>query len=118
MGCRVCQRPSRAEGDVITIPVNLAIRNSSPLFSEVSYQYIPVTDFSPGFSHIAATGKELSDEMYMSPRITRRFTTAKPATDAVHDRPSAIGSAVADLIRSIANRDVTFFNGTVAINFL
>ena len=70
MGCRVCQRPSRA-GDVITIPVNLAIPNSSPLFSEVSYQYIPVTDFSPGFSHIAATGKELSDEMYMSPRITR-----------------------------------------------
>jgi hypothetical protein len=54
MGCRVCQRPSRAEGDVITIPVNLAIPNSSPLFSEVSYQYIPVTDFS----HIAATGKE------------------------------------------------------------
>jgi hypothetical protein len=33
-------------------------------------------------------------------------------------RDSAIGSAVVDLIRSIANREVTFFNGTVAISFL
>ena len=56
----------RADGDVVTIPVNLAIPNSSLLFSEISYLYIPVT----GFSHIAASGKELSDEMYMSPRIT------------------------------------------------
>ena len=31
---------------------------------------------------------------------------------------SAKGSAVVDLIRSIANRDVTFFSGTVAISFL
>jgi hypothetical protein len=58
-----------ADGDVVTIPVNLAIPNSALLFSEISYLYIPVTGFSPGFSHIAS-GKELSDEMYMSPRIT------------------------------------------------
>jgi hypothetical protein len=50
--------------------VNLAIPDSWLLFSEISYLYIPVTGFSPGFSHIAASGKELSDEMYMSPRIT------------------------------------------------
>ncbi|HEY6383264.1 MAG TPA: hypothetical protein VIY07_15850 [Pseudolabrys sp.] len=56
----------RAKGDIVTIPVNLAVPNSSLIFSEVSYQYIPVT----GFSHISATGKTLSDEMYMSPRIT------------------------------------------------
>jgi Flp pilus assembly protein TadG len=60
----------RADGDVVTIPVNLAIPDSWLLFSEISYLYIPVTGFSPGFSHIAASGKELSDEMYMSPRIT------------------------------------------------
>ena len=60
----------RAKGDVVTIPVNLAVPNTSLVFSEVSYQYIPVTGFSPGFSHISATGKTLSDEMYMSPRIT------------------------------------------------
>ena len=29
-----------------------------------------------------------------------------------------IGSAVVDLIRSIAKRDVTFFSGTAAISFL
>jgi hypothetical protein len=99
--------------------VNLAVPNSSLIFSEVSYQYIPVTGFSPGFSHISATGKTLSDEMYMSSRITPPvYDTTKPATDAFHGRASAIGSAVVDLMRSIANRDVTFFNGTVAINFL
>jgi len=60
----------RAEGDVVTIPVNLAVPNSSLVFSEVSYQYIPVTGFTPGFSHISSTGITLSDQMYMSPRIT------------------------------------------------
>jgi hypothetical protein len=33
-------------------------------------------------------------------------------------RASAIGSAVVDLIRSIANREVTFFSGTAVISFL
>jgi hypothetical protein len=33
-------------------------------------------------------------------------------------KPYGIGSAVVDLIFSMANRDVTFFNGTAAINFL
>ena len=60
----------RAEGDVVTIPVNLAVPNSSLIFSEVSYQYIPVTGFIPSFSRISNTGITLSDVMYMSPRIT------------------------------------------------
>jgi Flp pilus assembly protein TadG len=60
----------RAAGDTVTIPVNLAVPNSSLVFAEVGYQYIPVTGFSPGFSHIAATGITLADQMYMSPRIT------------------------------------------------
>jgi Flp pilus assembly protein TadG len=60
----------RAQGDVVTVPPDLALPNSSLVYSEVSYQYIPVTGFSPGFSHIAATGITLSDQMYMSPRIT------------------------------------------------
>jgi len=61
---------ARAEGDVVTIPINLAVPNSSLVLSEVSYQYIPVTGFSPGFIHIGSTGITLSDQMYMSPRIT------------------------------------------------
>jgi Flp pilus assembly protein TadG len=60
----------RAKGDVVTIPINLAVPNSSLVYSEVSYQYIPVTGFSPGFSHIGTSGITLSDQMYMSPRIT------------------------------------------------
>ncbi len=49
---------------------NLAVPNSYLVFSEVSYQYIPVTGFSPGFSHISASGITLSDVMYMAPRIS------------------------------------------------
>ena len=59
----------RATGDTITIPSDLAVPNSYLVLSEVSYQYVPVTGFSPGFSHIAATGITLSDKMFMSPRI-------------------------------------------------
>jgi len=59
----------RADGEVVTIPVNLAVPNSYLVFSEVSYQYIPVTGFRPGFSHISASGITLWDVMYMAPQI-------------------------------------------------
>jgi len=61
---------ARAPNEVVTIPANLAVPNSYLVFSEVSYQYVPVTGFSPGFSHISASGITLSDVMYMAPRIT------------------------------------------------
>ncbi|MGA7023596.1 MAG: TadE/TadG family type IV pilus assembly protein [Pseudolabrys sp.] len=60
----------RAPGEVVTIPANLAVPNSYLVFTEVSYQYVPVTGFSPGFSHISASGITLSDVMYMAPRIS------------------------------------------------
>ena len=56
----------RAANEVVTIPANLAVPNSYLVFSEVSYQYVPVT----GFSHISASGITLSDVMYIAPRIT------------------------------------------------
>jgi Flp pilus assembly protein TadG len=58
-------------GEAITIPDNLKAPGvvSYLILAEVGYQYVPVTGFSPGFSHIAATGITLSDKMYMSPRI-------------------------------------------------
>ncbi|MGB8531298.1 MAG: TadE/TadG family type IV pilus assembly protein [Pseudolabrys sp.] len=56
----------RAPGEVVTFPTNLAVPNSYLVFSEVSYQYVPVT----GFSHISASGITLSDVMYMAPRIS------------------------------------------------
>ena len=61
---------ARQPGEAAVVPPDLAIPGSSLIWSEVSYLYIPVTGFSPGFSYIAATGKELSDQMYMTPRIT------------------------------------------------
>ncbi len=59
---------ARAAGSAIVIPSALAVPNSSLVFSEVSYTYAPVTGYT-GFNHI--TGPiTLSDQMYMSPRIT------------------------------------------------
>jgi Flp pilus assembly protein TadG len=62
---------ARAHGDAITIPNDLKTAGvvSYLILAEVGYQYVPVTGFSPGFSHIAATGITLQDKMYMSPRI-------------------------------------------------
>jgi Flp pilus assembly protein TadG len=59
-----------APGDVISIPSDLAVPNSSVVFSEVSYLYVPVTGFIPGWSHISAEGITLSDRMFMAPRLT------------------------------------------------
>jgi Flp pilus assembly protein TadG len=68
---------ARATGENATVPADLRIPGSSLIWSEVSYLYHPVTGFSPGFSYIAATGKDLSDEMFMSPRITPPVYDAK-----------------------------------------
>jgi Flp pilus assembly protein TadG len=64
---------ARAKGDVVTIPADLRVPNSSLVWSEVSYLYIPVTGFAPGssgYSFISTTGITLSDQMFMAPRIT------------------------------------------------
>ncbi len=52
---------------------------------------------------------------------TRRVTTAWGRTTGSVDRQSyaaGTGSAVTDLIFSIAKREVTFFSGTALISFL
>jgi Flp pilus assembly protein TadG len=60
-----------SRGDSIVVPPDLVVPATVTflVLAEVSYQYLPVTGFSPGFSHIASTGITLSDKMYMSPRI-------------------------------------------------
>jgi tight adherence protein C len=50
--------------------------------------------------------------------VIKVMRCSRPRGQADRYRASAIGSAVVDLIRSIAKRDVTFFSGTVAISFL
>jgi len=64
-----------ATGDVVVVPADLKTPGvaSNLVWSEVSYLYVPVTGFAPGssnFSYISTTGITLSDQMYMSPRIT------------------------------------------------
>jgi len=64
---------AHAQGAVVSVPADLALPNSSLVWSEVSYLYVPVTGFAPGssnYSYISNTGITLSDQMYMSPRIT------------------------------------------------
>lgn len=55
---------ARTAGTVITIPTALAVPSSQLLFSEVSYAYTPTVGYT-------ITGTlNLTDRMYMSPRIT------------------------------------------------
>jgi len=60
----------RAKGSVVTIPSDLVVPNTSVVFSEVSYLYVPVTGYVPGWSHISGDGIALSDRMFMTPRLT------------------------------------------------
>jgi Flp pilus assembly protein TadG len=54
----------RATGSGVTLPASLAVPSSSLVFSEVSYDYTPTVGYT-------ITGTlTLSDQMYMSPRIT------------------------------------------------
>ena len=92
----------------------LQVANTQLLFSEVSYAYTPTV------GHVITGTLNLSDTMYMARASARRSITAPPAPDHFLSAAfaSLIGSAVVDLIRSIAKRDVTFLSGTVAISFL
>ena len=57
-------RNGTAKSGVLTIPAALAVPNSQLIFSEVSYAYTPTIGYT-------ITGTlNLSDQMYMSPRIT------------------------------------------------
>jgi Flp pilus assembly protein TadG len=84
----------RAVGATVSLPSALNVASTSLIWSEVSYTYKPT---------IGGRG---------SPTRSRALRVADP-------RPrQGIGSAVVDLIFSIAKRDVTFFSGTVLISFL
>lgn len=54
----------RGTNTVVTIPADLAVANTQILFSEVSYT------FSPMFIHSVTGVLNLSDKMYMSPRMS------------------------------------------------
>jgi Flp pilus assembly protein TadG len=57
-------RNGSAKSGVLTIPAALAVPNSQLIYSEVSYAYTPTIGYT-------ITGTlNLSDQMYMSPRIT------------------------------------------------
>jgi len=51
-------------GSTVTLPTALAVANTQLLFSEVSYTY------DPAVGHVITGTLNLSDKMYMSPRIS------------------------------------------------
>ena len=56
---------ARADGSTVTLPsADLAVPNSYLVWSEVNYNYTPVVGYT-----ISGT-LALSDQMFMSPRIT------------------------------------------------
>ena len=69
-GAATTNTTPRAHGSTVSIPPDLRVPNSQLVFSEVSYQYVPVTGYIPAWSHIGANGITLSDKMYMTPRLT------------------------------------------------
>jgi hypothetical protein len=76
---------------------------------------ILVTADAQALPRLFVTTANFADENQSSRRLP--FMSPRIQFPARY-RVSAIGSAVVDLIRSIAKRDVTFFSGTVPISFL
>jgi hypothetical protein len=72
--------------------------------------------YNPTSGYVLTGTFTLEDQMYMAPRLSSMVTrvNSRRSTRRIH----GIGSAVVDLIFSIANRDVTFLSGTAAISRL
>ena len=80
------------------------------IWGEVQYAH------NPTFGYVLTATFTLKSEMDMARgcRAWRRASIPEGPPRRLH----GIGSAVVDLIFSIANRDVTFLSGTAAINLL
>ena len=80
------------------------------IWGEVQYAH------NPTFGYVLTARFTLKSEMDMARgcRAWRRASIPEGPPRRLH----GIGSAVVDLIFSIANRDVTFLSGTAAINLL
>ena len=59
---------ARAVGSVVTIPSALAVKNTTLIFSEVSYLY------QPTIGYVITGSLTLADKMYMSPRQSATVT--------------------------------------------
>ena len=92
----------------MTLPAALNVANTSLIWSEVQYTY------KPTIGYVVTGTLTLKDQIYMRPRLSDTGARAAQRDAQRH----GIGSAVVDLIFSIAKRDVTFFSGTVPISFL
>ena len=97
---------ARAKGSTVTLPAALNVANTS-LDLERGAVHLQADDRLCHHRHADAQGPDL------------HAAAAVRHGGAGHvERDHGIGSAVVDLIFSIAKRDVTFFSGTVAISFL
>ena len=85
--------------------------------------------YKPTYGYVVTGTLTLSDQIYMRPRQSSSVTrndirdahgSARTTALLIASRhlTSGIGSAVVDLIFSMAKREVTFFSGTAAISFL
>ena len=74
--------------------------------------------YKPTIGYVVSGTLTLKDQIYMRPRLSDYGDAHRRRRSARRSRGHGIGSAVVDLIFSIAKRDVTFFSGTVPISFL
>ena len=99
---------AHAVGSSVTLPAALNVANTSLIWGEAAYSY------KPTIGYVVTGTLNLSDQIYMSPRLSRQRQRLllRPADG------SGIGSAVVALIFSMAKREVTFCSGTAAISRL
>ena len=88
----------------------MLVASTSLIWSEVQYSYTPT------IGYVITGTLTLKDQIYMRPRLSDSVTGTVELL--IGGRRYGIGSAVVDLIFSMAKRDVTFFSGTVPISFL
>ena len=95
----------------MTLPTALNVANTTLIWSEVSYTY------KPTIGYVVTGTLNLSDQIYMRPRLSDTVDAAC-RDRRWHRAAQGIGSAVVDLIFSMAKREVTFLSGTAAISCL
>ena len=59
---------ARAVGSTVTLPIVLAVPNTTLIWSEVSYNY------NPTFGYVLTGSMNLSDQIYMRPRLSDTIT--------------------------------------------
>lgn len=82
---------TRSAGDVVTalVPAALLVKQTSLIFSEVSYLYVPMTGYVSASGLMAKAGVNLSDVAYSRPRQAACVVYPTPTSGTLTPCPSS-----------------------------